>query len=373
MKMFKKIKTEITQRLAVLKGNKKFKIGIVIFLILVILSLGIYLFINLRQIFGRKNATPIEASLPFVCNPLTIVSLKNIADNSGSINPVFGEKCQFVGGFVVKLVYSDSKQALKAKLFLEAEAEGKEKQIDNVKWVIKDKNSSLFLVEGNRLGVLVLLGETNQQKVKNYLELGKTVLHQEKVTSLSSSSGNCEKISFKDGWEKFTLSIKGAQCDNFIDEASEDSFKFKCQDPKASWRLYFVKEQKTRGFKNLTIKAKLDLIDHAKFFEESGGIGVKYDNYVELLVSNEDVRSSLEGVCNKTAVGDEWSKLCVISEISPSIIGRCGIPKFTQSQECSVSIKSEGFDKIFLIFNVADAWLADVEGEISNLEICYEE
>lgn len=370
--LFLKIKSKINTPVVNLKNNKRFKIGAVILLVLLIISSGIYIFTTGRQIIKCIGECPQDIQeMSFTCDPLTIVSLKNFAENSNDVKPSFGEKCQFKEGFLIKLIYKDDKETLKAKLGLESATDGDKKQIDGFSWVVKDKNSSLFLAQGNRLGILVLPGKTSKSKVKSYLGLGSKILQQEKI-ALSESLNNCEKISFKEGWEEYTLSIRGAQCDNFTDEANESNFKFKCQDPNASWRLYLVKEQGMKEFKNLTIKAKLGLIDHAKFFEESGGIGVKYDNYVELLVSKEDVRSSLRDGCNKFAVGDEWSKLCVVSEISPSIIGRCGVPKFTQSQECSIPIKVEGFDKIYLIFNVADAWLADVEGEISNLEICYE-
>lgn len=347
------------------------KLRIVIIFIVIILSLLFFQAVG-EFFLGQKGKSSSQQIVNLECDPLTLVSLKEYAENSNGVKPVYGEKCRFEDGFLMKLIYENYQQTLKAKLGLVSATEGEKKRIDELDWIIKDKNSSLFLTEGNRLGILVLLGETGKSKVKNYLELGRKLLQQERTISANDSSDNCKKINFEEDWNRYNLTKNNAECTDFIEEANGNNIKVKCQLPQAEWRTYFVKELETNSAKNIVVKADLKLIDYAKFFEESGGVGVKSDDYVDLLVVREDVRPGLESECNRTVTEEEWGKLCLLNKTSSAILEHCGVPKFTESQSCNFQVKTDNFKKIYLVFQVADAWQADVEGSLANFEICYE-
>lgn len=352
--------------------KKPLKLRIIIIFIVIILLLLSFQVVG-EFFLGEKGKPAPQQTVNLECDPLTLVSLKEYSENSNGVKPVYGEKCRFENGFLMKLIYENYQQTLKAKLGLVSATEGEKKRIDELDWIMKDKNSSLFLTEGNRLGILVLLGETSEYKIKNYLELGRKLLQQERIISANNSSDNCKKINFEEGWNKYNLTKNNAECADFVEETNGNNIKIKCQLPQAEWRTYFVKELETNNAKNMVVKADLKLIDYAKFFEESGGVGVKSDDYVDLLVVREDVRSGLESECNKTVTEEEWGKRCFLNKTSSAILGHCGIPKFTEFQNCNFQVKTENLKKTYLIFQVADAWLADLEGSLSNLETCYEE
>lgn len=116
------------------------------------------------QKFGKEVSLPSKIDLS--CDPLTLVSLKQIYELSG-VRPVSGDKCTISWDYyLLKLGYENFKQAEKAKLGLMAETAGNKKHIEGADLIINEGNSSAFYVEGSELNVLVMTATTDESRVK---------------------------------------------------------------------------------------------------------------------------------------------------------------------------------------------------------------
>lgn len=133
---------------------------ILIIIAAVILAGGWFVY----QKFGGRITLPGKINLS--CDPLTLVSLKQIYDASG-VRPVSGDKCTISSdSYLLKLGYENYQQAEKAKLGLMAETTGTKKEIEGANLIIDQENSSAFYVEGEELKVLVMAGTTDEAKIK---------------------------------------------------------------------------------------------------------------------------------------------------------------------------------------------------------------
>lgn len=119
-------------------------------------------------------------------------------------------------------------------------------------------------------------------------------------------------------------------------------------------------EVPTKGASKIQIKANLGLKDYASFF----GKGVKSDNYVDLLALSSNPKGILSGECNRNVSEADWPKCSAVSDL-----GHCGVPAYSESKSCGFEISTAGLSNFYLVLRTADAWLADVEGSISNLQI----
>ncbi|MFH0937094.1 MAG: hypothetical protein V1808_02285 [Candidatus Daviesbacteria bacterium] len=101
------------------------------------------------------------------CDPLTLVSLKDLYGISG-VKPISGEKCSISKEvYLLKLTYENYEEAEKAKIGLMVETSGTKKQIKEADLIINEGNSSAFYVDGQGLNVLVMLQNTNETNIKN--------------------------------------------------------------------------------------------------------------------------------------------------------------------------------------------------------------
>jgi len=180
-----------------------------------------------------------------------------------------------------------------------------------------------------------------------------------------------QKNGLDDDYKVYYVTHEVAKGSDLVREINDDKISLRYKPASAKWRAHYVKEIDTQGAKKIRIKADLALIDHAKFFIESRGVGVKYDDYVDLMVLSSDPRPILDKECDRTLSTSEWATKCGIANTDPSVLGHSGIPKFTESKACDFEVDVAGKDKIYLVLRVADAWLADVEGVLSNLQIYY--
>ncbi len=143
----------------------------------------------------------------------------------------------------------------------------------------------------------------------------------------------------------------------------------RCSSASAEWRNYWVKEIDVSGLNKIKITGELGLNDHTRFFTECGGVGVKYDDYSDLMVVSSDPRPVLEAECNKICVQDDWPK-CAVKNDAADVLGHCGVPQCSASRQCDFEVNVTGLDKVYLVYYISDVWPADLEGNLANLQIC---
>lgn len=178
-------------------------------------------------------------------------------------------------------------------------------------------------------------------------------------------TGGCQKVNLAESYQTYYFYKSVSPCSGYSRNASASRFSVRCNQASAQWREHYVKEIATNGASKLKIKANLGLKDYAHFF----GVGVKSDDYVDLIALSSNPNPLLQGECNRAVSESDWSK-CGISNTNPASIGHCGVPKNTESRSCDFEVSVSGQSKIWLVLRVADAWLADIEGSLANLEVC---
>ncbi len=235
--------------------------------------------------------------------------------------------------------------------------------------------------------VVVWIGRFGEEPVAEELEVGTTPVYQEELevgttpvyteepedmpdSTTTSPVPEYRNIDLDDDYTVYYVTHESSPCSDLVPVINSNEVSFRCEQAAAAWRVLYVKEIDTLGVNELRIKADIALIDHARFFIESHGVGVKYDDYVDLMVLSSDPRPTLAKECNKTLSKSDWSQ-CGILNTGPSVLGHCGVPKFTESKECDFEVNVAGLDRVYIVLRVADAWLADVEGILSNLQIYY--
>lgn len=125
-----------------------------------------------------------------------------------------------------------------------------------------------------------------------------------------------------------------------------------------------------RNYKKLKIKADLGLMDHSAFFSECNyNGGVKSDDYVDLIVLSQDPMPTLDVQCNRIASDSEWSQ-CGVANSGTGVLAHCGVSKCTTSKKCDFEVDVSGLNTAYLVFRTGDAWMADIEGILSNLQVC---
>lgn len=187
----------------------------------------------------------------------------------------------------------------------------------------------------------------------------------EETPKETTAVGGCQKINLSEGYKTYFFYKSVSPCASYSRSVTASRFSVRCNQASAQWREHYIKEVSTQGASKLKIKATLGLIDYAHFF----GTGVKSDDYVDLIALSTDPNPTFQGECNKSVSEADWPK-CGLSSSHPSSLGHCGVPKNSESKYCDFEINISGKSKIWLALRVADAWLADVEGSLTNLEIC---
>jgi len=105
------------------------------------------------------------------CEPLTPLALSRFEAASNERSE-YGEKCQMSGdSYLLILEYKSSDSAEKAKKALELATPGEVENIeDDVIWINKDGNSSVFWTDKKLLGILVMPGEDDEDIVEKQLD-----------------------------------------------------------------------------------------------------------------------------------------------------------------------------------------------------------
>lgn len=189
---------------------------------------------------------------------------------------------------------------------------------------------------------------------------------EEPVEPDTSLSGACSAVDLS---ANSTLYTYTTACTEYQTNISSSSLALKCKSSAPSWRNHWVKEINVSGYSKLKLTADIGLKDYARFFIESGGVGVKYDDYSDIAVLSADPRPVFDAECNKTVSQADWPK-CGLAVTSGSVLGHCGVPKYTESAHCDFEVNTTGLEKVYLLYQIHDAWLADVEGSMANVETC---
>ena len=180
----------------------------------------------------------------------------------------------------------------------------------------------------------------------------------------------CTDVYLNTGYSLYNYTPDSGPCTaGYQENISNSNLSLKCKSASAKWREHWVKEVNVSGLDKLKITADLGLKDNSRFFTECNGTGVKYDNYADLVVLSSDPNSTLQAECNKVTPQSEWSK-CSIQNTDTNVLGHCGVPKCSASTKCDFTIDVSGKNKVYLNFQIHDAWLADIEGTLANLKTC---
>lgn len=134
--------------------------------IIAVVICGILVFIIISAIYNKIADYKAKKE---GCQPFTPLLLQKYKIVSGK-KPVLGEKCTLSSkSFLIKILYGDSKQAQSALTGLIAATVGERKTLADYPWVTYQGSSSIFLVDGQKVGVLLLLDEDKESRVKTEL------------------------------------------------------------------------------------------------------------------------------------------------------------------------------------------------------------
>ena len=135
------------------KNNKRFKTIILIVTVILILAAVVLGFILGFKLFGKK------------CDPLTPLALKKFEIAAG-IKPVSGDKCEISkNSYLLRLIYQDNDSAETAKTALQLATPGERNEISGFDWITKDGDSSVFAINEEKLGILVVPGVTDEKTI----------------------------------------------------------------------------------------------------------------------------------------------------------------------------------------------------------------
>lgn len=196
-------------------------------------------------------------------------------------------------------------------------------------------------------------------------------------SNAKSSLTGCTQVDLSNDYKLYTYTPENGVCSGYSNQISGSELRLKCTNMSGSWRNFWVKKINVAGLNEIKIKAHLEINDYGAdytggrpFFEGTcPNGGVKYDNYSNLMVLNADPRPTFDTECNKICSQADWPK-CGIAPGSPSIIATCGVPKCNRTQECDLTIDTGSKSELYVVYQTSDPWVAEIEGVMSNLEIC---
>lgn len=166
----------------------------------------------------------------------------------------------------------------------------------------------------------------------------------------------------------YVLSKKSGPCNDYRNSVLPGIFSMRCKTASSIWRGTWVKKIDTAGYSRLRIKAHLDVNDYTDYFAECGHKGTNRDNFVDLIVLSHDPRPELNAQCNHVVKEKQWPE-CSVDSRDRFAVTHCGIPRCSSSASCDMEINTKGREAAYLLFTVTDAWVADIEGELTGVEI----
>lgn len=165
----------------------------------------------------------------------------------------------------------------------------------------------------------------------------------------------------------YVYSKKKYVCNDYRNVIKPNYFSMRCKVASGIWRGHAVKKIDVAGYSKLRVKAGLGVNDYTDYFAECGHQGVNRDDFTALMALSFDPEQTFRWDCNHEVAEEKWQK-CQVKKTDPGVLAQCGIPMCSKSKSCDFEIDVSKKDAIYLLFSTNDAWLADIEGSLSNVE-----
>lgn len=165
----------------------------------------------------------------------------------------------------------------------------------------------------------------------------------------------------------YVYSKKKYVCRDYRNNIKSDYFSMRCKDAKGIWRGHLVKKIDVAGYNKLRVKASLGVNDYTDYFAECGHKGVNRDDFISLAAVTFDPEETFRWDCNHAVAEEKWS-MCQVLKTDPGVAAYCGVSMCSKGRSCDFEIDVSKNSAIYLLFSVNDAWLADIEGSLSNAE-----
>lgn len=165
----------------------------------------------------------------------------------------------------------------------------------------------------------------------------------------------------------YVYSKKKYVCNDYRNVVKPNYFSMRCKVASGIWRGHYVKKIDVEGYGKLRVKASLGISDYTDYFAECGHKGVNRDDFIALTALSYDPESTFRWDCNHEVAENKWS-MCQVLKTDPGVIAHCGVPMCAKSRSCDLEIDVSKKSAVYLLFSVNDAWMADIEGSLSNVE-----
>ncbi|MFH1193753.1 MAG: hypothetical protein V1661_02035 [bacterium] len=165
----------------------------------------------------------------------------------------------------------------------------------------------------------------------------------------------------------YVYSKKKYVCNDYRNVVKPNYFSMRCKVASGIWRGHLVKKIDVAGYSKLRVKAGLGVNDYTDYFAECGHQGVNRDDFTALAALSYDPQRTFDWDCNHEVVEERWQK-CQVKKTDPGVLAYCGLPMCSKSKSCDFEIDVSKKSEIYLLFSTNDAWMADIEGSLSNVE-----
>lgn len=165
----------------------------------------------------------------------------------------------------------------------------------------------------------------------------------------------------------YVYSKKKHVCNDYRNVYKADYFSMRCKVADGVWRGHLVKKIAVAGYSKLRVKANLGVKDYTEYFAECGHKGVNRDDFFTLAALSFDPQRSFDWDCNHEVAEAKWS-MCQVLKTDPGVMAYCGVPICSNGRSCDFEIDVSKKSEIYLLYSANDAWVADIEGSLSNVE-----
>ncbi len=165
----------------------------------------------------------------------------------------------------------------------------------------------------------------------------------------------------------YVYSKKKHVCNDYKNIYKQDYFSMRCKVATGVWRGHLVKKINVAGYGKLRVKANLSIKDYTDYFAECGHKGVNRDDFFALAALSFDPQRTFDWDCNHEVAEAKWS-MCQVLRTDPGVMAYCGVPMCSNGRSCDFEIDVSKQSEVYLLYSANDAWMADIEGSLSNVE-----